>query len=99
MWDGKGFAAGASWIGCGQGQQRVASWQGDDDRLTFTIEGKELEKLRDWLENHECAAPRPYDNLYPLNMYTFCPTGMSIGVRIYCDRCDKEQNITDSSDW
>ena len=64
--------------------------------MSFTIKGKELKRLKDWLMNHECRPPRIYDNHYPYITYRFTGTGMGIAVYVDCSWCGKEQKISDT---
>ena len=74
-------------------------------KVTFTLEGKELEEATAWRMSHTCdfspvripGAPEGYEVHFGYQ-YTFIECGIGTAIRIRCERCGKSHDVTDY-DW
>ena len=70
------------------------------EKLTFTLEGKELENVKKFQEAHRksCVSKR---NLTASEYwtYSFVPTGLGVCVSIKYNLCGTEQGCTDFDMW
>lgn len=68
----------------------------------FEISKQEYKNLHEWLEKHNktClyADPMSQGAIGGRLSYIFTPTGLGTCISVKC-ACDKEINITDTSDW
>ena len=65
-----------------------------EKELSFTIKGKELEKLQKWKE-HIKGVYGEYGSF----TYRFCPTGIGDAVYVYSDNAKIEIELTDYDSW
>lgn len=62
--------------------------------LSFTIQGKELDKLRKW-KDHIKGVYGEYGSF----TYRFCPTGIGDSVYVYSEKANIEIELTDYDSW
>lgn len=70
------------------------------EKLTFTLEGKELENAEAFKKKHrESCCSKQNLTLGEYWTYSFMPTGLGPAVSIKCNLCGEEENITDYDCW
>ena len=71
------------------------------ERLVFKLSDKECQAAEEFIKEHNKQCDTPYSgaNGCPKFSYIFSPFGLGTFVRIRCNVCKNEKNITDIDTW
>jgi len=68
--------------------------------LTFNISDKECESIENFKKKHrESCVSKQNLTLGEYWTYSFLPTGLGSVVKIKCNLCVEEEDVTDVSNW
>lgn len=61
--------------------------------IKFELDEVEVALAQEFMDLHSQTCQTPYYS------YIFTPTGIGIGIKIVCNRCGKDTDITNYSNW
>lgn len=72
--------------------------------MEFHINNKEAEEIKKFKEEHKNCALKELGNLWFSTIggqftYEITPTGLGPIIKIKCNACGKEEDVTDSESW
>jgi hypothetical protein len=72
----------------------------ENKELVFKITGVELDKVNEFKKKHrESCAYKHNLTLGEYWSYTFLPTGIGTCVKVICNLCGAEEDVTDVDSW